>query len=171
MAIIVNEKEHIQGPLSAPVELVVYADFQCPYCRKANYVVKNIQEQLGDELMFVFRNFPLIELHENALRAALAAEAAGKQGKFWKMHDMLFDNQRYLNDASLMKYAQKLNLDISKFEADIESSECLRKVQHDYDNGLQNGVESTPTFFINGKRFEGNWMDEDFVEFLHSFAD
>lgn len=171
MAIIVNEKEHILGPVSAPIELVEYADFQCPYCRKANYVIKNIREQLGDDLMYVFRNFPLTQLHGNALNAALAAEAAGKQGKFWEMHDMLFNNQQYLLPPSLIEYAQKLKLDISRFEADMESDGCMRRVQFDYDSGRHNGVESTPTFFINGKRFEGNWMDSDFVEFLQSFAE
>ncbi|MDH6306587.1 protein-disulfide isomerase [Parabacteroides sp. PF5-5] len=171
MAIVVNQHEHIRGQISAPIELVEYADYQCPYCRKAFYVMRDIQERLGQDLMFAFRNFPLTELHANAMNAALAAEAAAQQGKFWEMQMLLFDNQQYLQDYNLLEYAQKLKLDVSKFQADMNSEKCLQKVQKDYQSGVDNGVEGTPTFFINGKRFEGDWRDDDFADFLLSFIE
>ncbi|MDR2954489.1 MAG: DsbA family protein, partial [Prevotella sp.] len=96
--------DHVQGKPNAPVELIEYGDYQCPYCGKAYYIIKDIQEKMGDNLKFVFRNFPLTDLHEYALHAALASEAAGLQGKFWEMHDTLFENQRYLNDGDIVKY-------------------------------------------------------------------
>lgn len=171
MTLKVTDNDHIQGVKNAPIELIEYADFQCPYCRKANYIVKNLQEKLGSDLKFVFRHFPLAELHANAVHSAIAAEAAGKQGEFWRMHDLLFDNQEYLQDYNLVEYAQQIGLDISHFEADFESDECYRKVQNDYENGLKAGVQGTPTFFINGQRFEGNWMNPEFAEFLESYVE
>ncbi len=170
MNVKLNDTDHVQGAENAPIVLIEYADYQCPYCGKSYYIIKKAQEKLGDKLKFVFRNFPITELHENAVSAAIAAEAAGKQGKFWEMHDMLFENQQYLNEYNIMEYAQKLNLDISRFESDYDSVDCVTKVQNDLNSGLELGVQGTPTFFINGQRFEGNWMDPDFIDRLKSYA-
>ncbi len=170
MAIKINDSDHILGPKNAPVELVEYADYQCPYCKKAHYIIKNLKEKMGDNLTFVFRNFPLSELHANAVDAAIAAEAAAKQGKFWEMNDLLFENQVYLNDYNLIEYAEELQLDISVFQSDFSSEECYQKVQNDYETGIKNGVQGTPTFFINGQRFEGNWTTPEFIEFMESYV-
>ncbi len=170
MELKITNRDHFQGSASAPVELVEYADFQCPYCSKAYYIIKQIREDLKDDLRFVFRNFPIPQLHVNAVHAALAAEAAGKQGKFWEMHDLLFENQEYLNDYNLWEYAEEINLDVSRFEADFTSKECFQKVQNDYDGGLEMGVQSTPAFFINGERYEGDWTTYEFISHLKSYV-
>jgi len=162
----ITEKDHVQGLSQAPIELIEYGDFQCPYCRKANSIVKEVQKQMGDNLKFVFRNFPLTELHANALHAALAAEAAGLQNKFWEMHDILFENQKFLDDAYLMQYAKNIGLDIKQFEIDFSKPDILQKVKDDVLSGERAGVEGTPTFFVNGQIYTGNWMTEEFSEYL-----
>ncbi|MDR0743786.1 MAG: DsbA family protein [Tannerella sp.] len=167
----VNYEDHIRGNAGASLELVEYADFQCPYCRQAYNILKEVEKQLGDDLKIVFRNFPLPELHAHAIHAAVAAEAAGAQGKFWEMHDILFENQRKLEDAHLMEYARQIGLDMKQFEEDLEREVFFRKVEFDYKTGTQQGVEGTPTFFINGELFEGNWMDLSFIDYLRSFIE
>ncbi len=164
MGLHINKEDHVQGDKNAPVVRIEYGDFQCPYCRKAHYIVKGIQKELGDKVAFVFRNFPLTDLHPNALHAAIAAEVAGAQGKFWEMYDILFENQKFLDDSYLMQYAKIVGLNANEFEQDFEEDEFYDKVKDDYESGEHNGVEGTPTFFINGKLFEGNWMDPGFVE-------
>lgn len=166
MALSISKDDHIQGSTSALIELVEYGDYQCPYCRKAYHIVKRAQKELGNKLRFVFRNFPLTDLHPNALNAAIAAEAAGAQGKFWDMHDMIFDNQKFLDDSHLMQYAKIIGLDTDKFEHDFDKDQFYDKVKKDYKSGELNGVEGTPTFFINGRLFEGNWMGPEFLEYL-----
>ena len=166
MAIKITSKDHIQGKEDASVVLIEYGDYQCPYCGKAFYSVKEAQKELGDNLKFIFRNFPLTEIHEHALHAAISAETASDQGKFWEMHDILFQNQNDLDDDSLIKYAEKIGLNTSKFEDDFTKNEHFQKVKEDYDSGIENGVQGTPAFFINGKLFEGNWSDSEFIEYL-----
>lgn len=170
MSVHVNKEDHIQGPENAPVTLIEYADYQCPYCKRANIIVKKLQKELGDKLRFVFRNFPLSELHPYAVHAAVAAEVAGGMGKFWEMHDILFENQMALDDASLVKYAQKIGLDSSTFENDFSKEQYIGKVQKDYESGLQNRVDGTPAFFVNGELYEGDWTGNEFVEYLCSKA-
>ena len=111
----VSNADHSQGPKNAPLVLVEYGDYECPHCGRAYPIVKQVQQTLGNELLFVFRNFPLAEIHPHAMNAARAAEAAGRQGRFWEMHDLLFENQDRLDDQSLQAYASSLELDLDKF--------------------------------------------------------
>jgi protein-disulfide isomerase len=165
-----QENEHVQGASNAPVELVEFADFECPYCGKAYYVVKKAQQELGNNLKFIFKNFPLTEMHPYALHAAVAAEAAGAQGKFWEMHDILFENQDSLEDSDILTYAKEIGLDIARFEKDFGMDEYYEKVKNDYNSGIKKGVNGTPTFFINGKKYEGNWMSYEFIDYLKSLV-
>ncbi|MDU1891758.1 MAG: DsbA family protein [Dysgonomonas sp.] len=161
-------KEHIQGPENASIELIEYGDYQCPYCKKAYQIVKRAQEELGDNLKFIFRNFPLTEIHPYAMHAAVAAEVAGSQGKFWEMHDMLFENQEFLDDSYLIQYAKIVKLDVITFEEDFGKDEYYQKIKKDYQSGIDRGVDGTPTFFVNGKKYEGNWASVEFIEDLKS---
>lgn len=163
-----NTKDHFQGNANASFELMEYGDYQCPYCRKAYNILKEVKKQFGNDLKFVFRNFPLAELHEHAIHAAVVAEAAGAQGKFWEMHDMLFENQKRLDDESLFGYAKQIGLYMQQFENDLENNIYFQKVESDYQTGIKQGVEGTPTFFINSELFEGNWMDPAFIDYLQS---
>lgn len=171
MSIHVNKEDHVLGPETAPVTLIEYADYQCPYCKKAYYIVKEIRREMGDKVRFVFRNFPLAELHPYAVNAAVAAEVAGSEGKFWEMHDLLFENQPALNDYDLIEYAKKVGLDEARFQLEFEDERFIAKVQKDYDSGLDNGVEGTPAFFINGKMYEGDWTGRSLLEYMQSLAD
>jgi protein-disulfide isomerase len=145
--------DHIQGSPDAPFKLVEYGDFQCPYCGDAHEMVKQIQDRLGDELCFVFRNFPLVDMHEHAEHAAEAAEAAGAQGRFWEMHDLLFENQGALADDDLVEYAAELGLDAKRVMTDIRNGAHAARIKKDLLSGEQNGVSGTPTFFVNGEPF------------------
>jgi protein-disulfide isomerase len=157
----VGRNDHAQGPHDAPVTLVEYGDYECPYCGAAYPIVKRIQERLGDHLRFVFRNFPLAELHPHATAAAELAEASALQGKFWEMHDALFERQRALGPADLRRYAKELDLDLSTLEAALQNGASSERVRADFMSGVRSGVNGTPTFFINGRRFDGDWSDED----------
>jgi protein-disulfide isomerase len=160
----VNDKDHASGNNGAFVTLVEYGDFQCPNCKDAYPVIKEVQKREGDKLRFVFRNFPLSSIHAYATHASYAAEAAGKQGKFWEMHDMLFENQNALEDDDLISYAKVLNLDIEQFKKDIASEEIAKKVREDFVGGAKSGVNGTPTLFINGIRFDGPCEVENIIE-------
>lgn len=153
----VGEQDHVAGSKNARVTLVEYGDYECPYCGEAYYIVKKLQEDLGDKLRFVFRNFPLSQIHPHALSAALAAEAAGLQNKFWEMHDMLFEHQDSLEEEDLVSYAYVLKLDPAKFINDMQSDKVREKVQTDFWSGVRSGVNGTPTFFIQGKRHNGSY--------------
>ncbi len=153
----VGERDHIQGPEDAPVTLVEYGDYECPYCGEAYPIVKELQSRPGNQMRFVFRNFPLSEAHPHAERAAEAAEAAAVQGKFWEMHDYLFEHQDALEDSDLVQYAEALGLDRSKFEHDIGSKAVKDRVHADFRGGLRSGVNGTPTFYINGMRHNGSF--------------
>jgi len=153
----VGARDHIQGPESAPVTLVEYGDYQCPYCGAAYPIVKSVQRRLGDRLRFVFRNFPLSEMHPFALGAAEAAEAAGAQGKFWEMHDRLFENQRALDAPHLVQSARQLGLDIPQFEHALAEHTYAPRVHEDFLSGARSGVNGTPTFYINGRRHDGSY--------------
>jgi protein-disulfide isomerase len=145
---LLNECDHIQGPLTATITLMEYGDYQCIECGQAHRTIKTIQQQLGEQLCFVFRHFPQSQ-HLQAQRAAESAEAAAAQGKFWQMHDTLFDHQQALEDADLVEYAVALNLDISRFLQDLSTRVHLNHIQADIESGRSHGVEETPTFFIN----------------------
>ncbi len=162
----VNSKDHFQGDANAPIELVEYGDYQCPHCGHAYPIVKNIQKKLGNNLKFVFRNFPLSEVHPNAVNAAVASEAAALQNKFWEMHDHLFEHQDRLDDESLVRYATQLHLNVQQFETDFEKPELIQKVDADFESGARSGVNGTPSFFINGLKYNDSWEEDIFLGHL-----
>jgi protein-disulfide isomerase len=153
----VGPRDHAQGPVGAPVTLVEYGDYECPHCGRAYPIVKEVQRRLGPKLRFVFRNFPLSESHPHAQHAAEAAEGAATQGRFWEMHDMLFEHQRALDDRHLVGYATALGLDVKAFERDLHAHAHQARVREDFLSGIRSGVNGTPTFFINGVRFDDSW--------------
>jgi protein-disulfide isomerase len=153
----VGTRDHIQGLLTAPIVLVEYGDYQCPYCAQAAEIVRKLQNRLGDRLCYVYRHFPLTELHPHAVRAAEAAEAAAVGHKFWEMHYQLFQHQSALSDTNLLHYAQKSGLNVDRFERELNKDRHLRHIQEDMRTGEQSGVNSTPTFFINGVRHLDDW--------------
>ena len=162
----VGEHDHATGPAGAPVTLVEYGDFECPYCGQAYPIVKAIQERMGDRLRFVFRNFPISESHPHAEHAAETAEAAGAQGAFWEMHDMLYEHQAALSDRDLISYAADLGLDEARVARELGQGTFAAKVRGDFRGGVRSGVNGTPTFFIDGVRYDGSWTDA--AEFLRA---
>ena len=166
----VTEKDHAQGPADAPLTLVEYGDYECPYCGRAHPVVRKLQQRLGDRLRFVFRNFPLNTLHEHAGVAAQAAEAAAAQGKFWEMHDILYENQDDLAETDLQQYALKVGVELYQFNADLASEKYAKRVRDDFRGGVRSGVNRTPTFFINGVRYNGAHTVEAMLAALESAA-
>jgi protein-disulfide isomerase len=149
---------------------VEYGDYECPYCGAAYFIVKQLQQEEGGKLRLVFRNFPLAQIHPHAYQAALAAEAAGFQGEFWRMHDLLFEHQEALDDESLIVYATALQLDVERFIADMESDAPARRVQQDFMSGIRSGVNGTPTFFINGRRHDHWYAYDDLREAIDEAA-
>ena len=148
-------RDHIQGAVEAPSKLVEYGDYECPYCGEAYAMVKAIQERMGDRLCFAFRNFPLVNAHPHAEHAAEAAEAAGVQGRFWEMHALIFENQRALEDEDLSEYAAEVGLDADRLIADVLAGKHSARVREDIRSGARDGVDGTPTFFVNGVRYDG----------------
>lgn len=148
-------RDHIRGSVRAPYKLVEYGDFQCPYCGEAHSIVQEIEERLGDQLCYAFRNFPLTEIHEHAEHAAEAAEAAGAQGKYWEMHDTLFENQEALEDEDLKGYASALGLDAERLIREVTNSAHVVRLRDDFRDGESHGVDGTPTFFVNGTLYAG----------------
>jgi len=153
----VSRDDHSAGPEDAPVTLVEFGDYECPHCGAAHPVVQEIQRILGPSLRFIFRNFPLRQVHLHAERAAQAAEAAGAQDKFWGMHDLLFENQDALEDAELLRYAAALNLDVERFATELAAGLYADRVRRDFRSGVKSGVNGTPTFFINEVRHDAPW--------------
>jgi len=152
----INDNENIKGGKEALATLIEYSDFQCPACGSYYPIVKKVTEDLGAKVRFAYRHFPLPQ-HKNAKLAATVAEAAGKQGKFWEMHDLIFQNQsdwsEEKNAAILFaKYAQDIGLDLARFQTDIASDDIKAKIENDYKSGVKAGVNSTPSFFLNGKK-------------------
>ena len=168
LSVPVNENDHIEGPENAEITLVEYGDYECPHCGRAYSIVKKIQEQMGDKLRFVFRNFPLAQSHPHAMHAAEAAEIAAQDGKFWEMHDILYENQNALDDQSLISYAEEIGLDSDKFAEDLENDTFEEKVREDFMSGVESGVNGTPSFFINGVRYNGSWDYENLLEALEN---
>ena len=152
LKIAVNTADHHIGNTNAAVTLVEYGDFECPYCGRAHPLIKRLLEEKGNEFQFVFRNFPLRQIHPNAYIAAISAEAAGRQGKFWEMHDLLYENQDKLGMDYLYLLAKLLGLDLAQFTKDSESRVLLDKIQTDFEGGIRSGVNGTPSFFINGQK-------------------
>jgi protein-disulfide isomerase len=165
------DRDHTQGPADAPVTLVEYGDFQCPYCGRAYPIVKEVQARMGDRLRFVFRNFPITTSHKYAEQAAEAAEAAGAQGKFWEMHDVLFENQPRLADDDLRGYAERVGLDLDRFDADLAEHTYAERVRDDFMGGVRSGVNGTPTYYINGARYDDPYDVETLVAALERAAE
>ena len=149
------QRDHIQGPHDAPIQMLEYGDYECPYCGAAHGVVKDLQQELGDRLCFAFRNFPLANAHPHAQLAAEAAEAAGAQGKFWEVHDMIFENQEALEPEDLAQYAAIVGIDVPRLVNELQAGVHAPRVREDFLAGVRAGVNGTPTFFINGERFDG----------------
>lgn len=166
----VDQSDHVLGPEDAPVTLVEYGDFQCPHCRAAHFYLKNVLATMGDELRFVFRHMPLAQIHPMAQPAAEAAEAAGAQGKFWPMHDLIYEHQDMLSPALLVRLGQRLGLDMQRFGDDLQSHRCLPKVKEDFMSAVRSGAAGTPSFFINGEPYEGSYDDEALIEALRFAA-
>ena len=149
-----NKRDHIQGPDTVPATLVEFGDYECPYCGQAYPIIKEIQKYLGNNLRFVFRNFPLTQIHPHAQHAAEAAEAAGAQNKFWEMHDYLYEHQQALDDKNLEKYAGILGLDMVKFKNDFYKHVYTSRVREDFLSGGRSGETCIPSFFLNGMRLQ-----------------
>jgi protein-disulfide isomerase len=158
--------DHIRGPADARLTLVEYGDFQCPYCGRAEAVTRQLVRTFGDELTFVFRHLPLVDVHESAEQAAEAAEAAAAQGKFWEMHDLLLSRQDALDLEDLIRYAAELGLDIGQFSDDLMSRRFAMRVARDVESADGSGVAGTPTFFINGRRHYGAYDIESLTQAL-----
>jgi protein-disulfide isomerase len=158
----VGERDHLVGPLDAPITLVEYGDFECPFCDRSYPAVKELRRRLGNRLCFVFRHFPRPE-HPHAKHAAEMAEAAGAQGQFWQMHDQLFEHQTALDDAHLREYAAALNLDLDRVERELREHRYDRHIQADIEGAARSGVHGTPTFFINSLKHEGSDTFEDLL--------
>jgi protein-disulfide isomerase len=163
LSIPVGKDDHAAGPEDAPVTLVEYGDYQCPGCGAAYLMVKTIQKRLGAKLRFVFRNMPLNEVHPYAELAAEAAEAAGAQGKFWEMHDALYEHQDQLGPDLATILAKRLHLDMAGFDEDLASRRFRERVKRDFLGGVRSGVNGTPTFFVDGLRYDGT-LDERSLE-------
>jgi formate-nitrite transporter family protein len=155
LALAVNERDHVQGPATAPVTLVEYGDYECPYCRAAVPIVQELQHLLGDQLRFVFRHFPLTGSHPHAQQAAEVAEAAAVQGRFFEMHAALFENQEVLENEQLLTYAEDLGLDIARIRRELGAHAHAGKVREDFESGLSSGARGTPTFYLDDLRYDG----------------
>jgi protein-disulfide isomerase len=170
----VSDRDHAIGSADAPVTLVEYGDYQCPHCYRAHPIVTSIRKQLGAQLRFVFRNFPLAEMHPEAMHAAEAAESvaahAGEQA-YWTMHDLIYEHQQdswdALDDEHLLRYAAKAGAKSQQVQRDIADGTFEARVRTEFLGGVRSGVNGTPTFFINGQRFEGDWTHvPSFIEAL-----
>ena len=152
-----ESRDHIQGLASATATLLEYGDYECPYCGAAYPIVKEVQRKMGDRLRFVFRNFPISTSHPHAEQAAEAAEAAGAQERFWEMHDVLYEQQRHLEDDDLRSYAQQLGLDLDRFDNEMTVHTYAARVHEDFMSGVRSGVNGTPTFYIDGVRHDDSY--------------
>jgi protein-disulfide isomerase len=161
-----DERDHIQGPAETSVTLLEYGDYECPYCGAAYPIVKQVQAQMGDRLRFVFRNFPISTSHPHAEQAAEAAEAAAAQGRFWEMHDHLYEHQRHLEAGDLRTYAEELGLDVERFDRELAENVHAARVREDFMSGVRSGVNGTPTFYVNGNRHDGSYDLDSLVAAL-----
>jgi protein-disulfide isomerase len=151
----VTDRDHIHGSAEALVTLVEYGDYECPDCGRAYPIVEEIRQEVGDQLRFVFRNFPLTQSHEHAEMAAEGAEAAAAQERFWEMHRTLFTHQNEVDTSNLLQYASRLGIDTEQFRRALTTHAFRDRVHEDFMSGVRSGVNGTPTFFINGVRYDG----------------
>jgi NhaA family Na+:H+ antiporter len=153
----IGSQDHMLGNEGAAVIFVEYGDFQCPHCQQAQSIIKDLRDELGDRFLYVFRHFPLSSSHPDALRAAEASEAAAVQGKYWEYHEALFDHQEDLDQEHLLEHAAEIGLDLERFTRELEEGIHTERVAKDLQSGVKSGVSGTPTFFINGQRYDGPW--------------
>jgi protein-disulfide isomerase len=165
-----DDRDHIQGPADAAVTLVEYGDYECPYCGAAYPIVKELQARMGDRLRFVFRNFPISTSHPHAEQAAEAAEASAAQGRFWEMHDLLYENQTQLRDQDLHAYAEQLGIDVERFDKDLAEHVHAPRVHEDFMSGVRSGVNGTPSFYVNGARHDDSYDFETLLAALERAA-
>jgi protein-disulfide isomerase len=163
---VTEDRDHIQGPAEAAVTLVEYGDYECPYCGAAYAIIKEVQSRMGERLRFVFRNFPITTSHPHAEVAAETAEAAATQGRFWQMHDLLYENQRRLRAPDLRDYAERLALDVERFDRELAEHAHAPRVREDFMSGVRSGVNGTPTFYINGARHDDSYDIETMLAAL-----
>jgi formate-nitrite transporter family protein len=164
-----SAEDHVDGPDRAELELVMYGDFQCPYCAAAYPIVKRVRDQLGPRLLFAFRHFPL-EIHPEAERAAETAEAAAAQGAFWQMHDRMYESRGALGREHLLAYATELGLDGERVAVELDSEAHRPRVQRDLDSGLASGVTGTPGFFVGGRMHRGSFDASSLITALEASA-
>jgi protein-disulfide isomerase len=172
-ALKLKENDWIKGSKDAPLTLIEYGDFQCPVCSVYQQLLAKLEEDFGTKLRLVYRHFPLVQIHANALVGAKAAEAAGKQGKFWEMYDLLYQNQKQWSELAnprelLNSYAKSVGLDVDKFMKDLDSEDVQNKIKTDYDSGNALGINGTPAFFLNGRQIENPTSYDDFKKLLES---
>ena len=160
-----SHRDNYYGTAHASIELVEYGDYQCEYCADVYPVIQTLQQILASELRYIFRNFPLPNVHSDAIEAAVAAEAAARQGKFWQMHNRILENQKFLNHASFSRFAEEIELDLAGFERDRQNRQIFSKITDDLACGIKSGVNGTPTFFLNGLRYNGF---NDFKSLYHT---
>ena len=167
----VSAGDHVQGSPDAPIMLVEYGDYQCPHCARAHPILKRLQRMFGEQLAVAFRNFPLTEIHPNALHAAQAAESVGAQrgnDGYWRMHDAIYEHQHdspmALADDNLLRYGESSGADPAVIADDLARGAFVDRIQADFAGGVRSGVNGTPTFYINGERYDGDWTD------IESFA-
>jgi protein-disulfide isomerase len=163
-------RDHIRGRIDAPLTLLEYGDYECPFCGAAHPVVEEVRRRMGGQLRFVYRHFPLTKVHRHAQSAAEAAEAAGAQGRFWLMHDRLFAYQRALDDESLLVHARAVGLELASFMLALAAGTFAPKVEEDFVSGVRSGVAGTPTFFVNDIRYEGPRDVDSLINALEEFA-
>jgi protein-disulfide isomerase len=161
-----SNTEHVLGNNRAPVTLVEYSDFQCPFCKRHYPVLKQVLANYKNKVRIIYKHFPLSNIHPLAQKAAEASECASEQGKFWEMHDKIFENQESLSLDALKQWAKDLKLDSNKFNSCLDSGTYAQKVQQDYQEGVTKGVQGTPATFVNGQLISGAVPYENFSSII-----
>lgn len=159
----VTPEDHVQGSPEASITLIEYGDYECPHCGQAYWIIKDLQQRFGDDLRFVYRNFPLSEIHPLAEPAAEATEFAGSHDRFWEMHDAIYENQQSLSIEMLRQLGEGLSFDGGEVQQAIEQRTFLPRIQREFITGVRAGVNGTPTFYLNGTRFNGRAEDLAFA--------
>jgi protein-disulfide isomerase len=166
LTIPVGPEDHSSGPSDAKLTVVEYGDYQCPYCGQAYPIVEQLRSTFADSMRFVFRNLPLADVHPNAEAAAEVAEAVALQGKFWEIHNTLYENQHDLCAKALMGYVEAVGADVKEVTKAIADGGPSKRVEADFEGAIRSGANGTPTFFVNGARYDGSWLLEPFSEYL-----
>ncbi len=168
LSVAASKNDHVQGNLDAPVVLVEYADYQCPHCGEVFSLVQRLRQRFGDALCVVFRNFPLVQSHPQALPAAIVAEHAAAHGQFWPAHDALFRSQQQLGEVVYRELMRELGLSADAMMAEMETPAYMQRIQNDIEGGVRSGVKGTPTFFVNGEIFTPQSSFEELYERINA---